>query len=94
MRLNVTTALVHIFWGYYHVFTDSCEENGVEFTQYTVSLKVRFRLHLTIPTERDTTNTTDVTLRYFDMSPICMRRLMQTALIPETVQVFAMLLKA
>jgi len=32
--------------GYHHVFTDSCEENGVEFTQYTVSLKVRFHLYL------------------------------------------------
>lgn len=72
VRLNVTTALEHIFLGYYHVFKDSYEENGVEFAQYTISLKVRFRLHLNIRTERDTTNTTDVILRYFDMSPICM----------------------
>jgi len=71
MRLNVTTALVHIFLGYYHVFTDSCEENGVEFTQYTVSLKVRFLLYLSIRTERDITNTTNAILRYFDMSPLC-----------------------
>lgn len=72
MRLNVKTALVHIFLGYYRVFTDSCEENGVEFTQYTVSLKVRFRLYLSMRTERDITNTADVILRYFDMSPVCM----------------------
>lgn len=70
-RLNVTTALVRIFLWYCHVFTDSCEENGVQFTQYTVSLKVRFRLYLCIRTERDITNTTDVILRYFDMSPVC-----------------------
>jgi len=71
MRLNITTALVHIFLGYYHVFTDSFEENGVEFAQYTVSLKVRFRLYLSVRTERDITNTTDVIMRYFDMSPVC-----------------------
>jgi len=71
MRVNVTTALVHIFLGYYHVFTDICVENVVEFTQYTVSIKVRFRLYLSVRTERDITNTTDVIVRYFDMSPIC-----------------------
>jgi hypothetical protein len=97
MRLNVTAALIHIFLGCYHVFTDICEENGVEFTQYTVSLKVRFRLpeyYLSIRTERDITNTTDMILRYFHMSSVCMKRLMQTGVIRETFQVFAMLLKA
>ena len=79
-RLNVTTAIVHIFLGCYHVFTDSCEENGVEFTQYMVSLKVRFRLYLSIRTERDITNTTDTILHYFHMSSVCMKRLMQTGL--------------
>lgn len=72
MRVNVTTAIVLISLGYYHVFTDSCEENGAEFTQYTVSLRVRFRLYLSIRTERDITNTTDVILRYLGMSPVCM----------------------